>query len=54
MNEVIAGIVTYNPDINRLCKNLDAIKNQVSCIVIVDNASINIEEIKNLIARELF
>ena len=42
---VLAGIVTYNPDLDRLKLNLDAICNQVDEVVIVDNGSKNIEEI---------
>ena len=34
-----AGIVTYNPDIERLDENINAIKKQVSQVVIVDNGS---------------
>ncbi len=49
MEKVIAGIVTFNPDIDRLKKNIEAIKGQVSYIVISDNASLNIEEIKELV-----
>lgn len=50
---VIAGIVTYNPDIPRLAKNLDAIINQVYKIVIVDNNSDNFDEIKKLVSKKI-
>jgi len=42
---VYAGIITYNPDPDRLKLNLDAILPQVDRVVIVDNHSANIEEI---------
>ncbi len=37
--KVLAGIVLYNPDLIRLKENFDHIKNQVDCLVIVDNGS---------------
>lgn len=43
---MIAGIVTYNPDIERLKLNVDAIYNQVERLIIVDNGSYNKNEIK--------
>lgn len=41
---VCAGIVTYNPDLEVLCKNIGAIYNQVDKVFIVDNASKNINQ----------
>lgn len=38
---MVAGIVLYNPVINILLENIDAIKNQVTDLVLVDNASSN-------------
>ena len=46
-----AGIVTYNPDIAVLSKNIVAISKQLYCIVIVDNASSNVMEVDELAAR---
>lgn len=40
-----AGIVTYNPDITLLKKNLNGILKQVDEVVIVDNGSNNIEDL---------
>lgn len=40
-----AGIVTYNPDLNTLKKNIDAIYNQVKKLIVVDNGSKNINDI---------
>lgn len=42
---VLAGIVTYNPDLGRLKANLDAICNQVAEVAIIDNGSRNKNEI---------
>ena len=42
---VLAGIVTFNPDLDRLKLNLDAIYNQVAEVAIIDNGSRNVEEI---------
>ncbi len=47
--DIIAGIVTYNPDIARLKKNIDSIKKQVYEVVIVDNNSSNLIEIKKYV-----
>lgn len=43
-----ACIITYNPDIEKLNKNVSAIYKQVDKVYIVDNASENISEIVNL------
>lgn len=42
---ILAGIVTFNPDLDRLKLNLDAICNQVAEVAIIDNGSRNVEEI---------
>lgn len=47
----IAGIVTYNPELDRLKQNIDAIENQVDCVLIVDNGSENENEVKNIAAK---
>ena len=46
---VCAGIVTYNPDIDLLRKNVESILPQVEQIVVFDNGSINIEDIKRML-----
>lgn len=51
MNNVCAGIVLFNPNIERLKDNLDSIAEQVEEIVLIDNASENLCEIKKLIGR---
>ena len=42
MLKIYAGIVTYNPDIELLKKNINAIYNQVEEVVIIDNGSENL------------
>lgn len=48
MDGICAGIVSYNPDIERLRLNVSAICGQVSKIYIVDNGSSNLSEINHL------
>ncbi len=43
---ICAGIVLYNPDVNRLKENVSAISSQVEDVILVDNASKNEDEIK--------
>lgn len=47
--KICAGIVSYNPEIERLKKNISGIINQVDVLYIYDNNSSNISEIKQLI-----
>lgn len=49
---IIAGIVTYNPDIYRLKENVNAILPQVDEIVCVDNSSENRHEILEYFLEE--
>ncbi|MGV3060935.1 glycosyltransferase family 2 protein [Streptococcus hyovaginalis] len=46
--KVIAGIVTFNPNIKRLKENVNAISPQVEKILVVDNGSENIKLIDQL------
>lgn len=46
---MLAGIVLFNPDIERLKANIESIYYQVGTLVLVDNCSKNILEIRNLI-----
>ena len=46
-----AGIVTYNPELQRLRKNIEAFCNNVKSIVVVDNSSDNLSEIEKLIGN---
>lgn len=43
----IAGITTYNPNLERLYSNVEAIIGQVDKVIIVDNGSNNIDGIEN-------
>lgn len=45
--KVCAGIVLFEPDINRLLENIDAIITDVEHIYIVDNGSSNIKEVRS-------
>lgn len=45
---IIAGIVTYNPNIKELEKNIIAILKNVDRFIVVDNNSNNYEELKEL------
>lgn len=42
----VAGIVVYNPDYERLNKNINAIYNQVDILVVYQNSKINCEKIQ--------
>lgn len=44
-NKIIAGIVTYNPNIDRLRENIRSIICQVHKLIIIDNNSLNKSEI---------
>ncbi|SDL41601.1 rhamnosyltransferase [Kandleria vitulina] len=46
--QYIAGIVTYNPEVARLKKNIEAISKQVTEVIIIDNASTNYYQISNI------
>lgn len=42
----LAGIVTYNSDLERLKENVNAVYSQVDYLLIIDNGSSNVDEIK--------
>lgn len=46
---ILAGIVLYNPSIDRLIENISAVCSQVDKVVLVDNGSKNLPEISALI-----
>ncbi len=48
----IAGIITFNPSLNRLQENVERILPQVGYLIIVDNASSNLEEIKGFLSEQ--
>lgn len=43
--KIAAGIVLYNPDIERLKENIRLIFSQVNLIILIDNASLNFKEV---------
>lgn len=45
--KVCAGIVLYNPDLVRLSENISRIITQVDKVILIDNGSKNIEEVKD-------
>lgn len=45
---VCAGIVTYNPDLDTLVRNVSSICNQVELVIISDNGSADIDSIRKL------
>ena len=49
--KIVAGIILYNPDIDRLMDNISAIYQQVESIIIIDNNSINIIEFEEKLTR---
>lgn len=49
--KVLAGIVLYNPDIERLRENVESIIDQVDEVLLVDNGSHNIEEVGVFVER---
>jgi rhamnosyltransferase len=44
---IIAGIVLYNPDLERLKENINSIIDQVDEVLLVDNGSENFDEVMN-------
>lgn len=52
MNIKCAGVVLYNPDLERLHENLRSIRDQVDLIIFVDNSSLNIKNIEDMIKNE--
>lgn len=49
MKDILVGVVTFNPDLQRLKENLDHIYYQNADVVIYDNNSENIESIETLV-----
>ena len=50
--KVLAGITLYNPNIDRLKENIDAIYSQVEEVVCVDNGSDDFKQIKQLLTSQ--
>lgn len=47
--KIFAGIVTFNPDIKKLKANIEAVCTQVEEVLIDDNGSKNIDEVRKLV-----
>lgn len=52
--KIVAGIVLYNPDIDRLKLSINQLKKVVDMIYLVDNGSSNIDEIDSLIDNKIY
>lgn len=52
MDKICAGIVLYEPDLERLLENVNAVSGQVERIYLVDNGSSNIAEINGAFAGQ--
>jgi len=50
--KTLCGIVTYNPNINRLTENITEVIQQVDKVIIFDNGSENIDFVKKLIEQQ--
>lgn len=51
--KIVAGLVTYNPDLKNVIKSIDNLKNNVELIIIVDNNSSNIADIRKLKSKKV-
>jgi len=51
-NDIMAGIVLYDPDIVRLKENVYAVKNQVDRVLLVDNNSKNVNKIRAIFIKD--
>jgi len=47
--KILSGIITYNPNIKRLEENIRAVVDQVDLVLVIDNASNNVQDIWNLL-----
>ena len=47
---LIVGVITYNPDLNRLKENLCAVLKQVDKVIVIDNCSKNIQDVENYLS----
>lgn len=50
-HKIAAGIILYNPDLERLRENINAILPQVDAVYVVDNASANADTIRLLLEQ---
>lgn len=49
--KIIAGIVLFNPDINKLIDNINAVENQVDEVFLFDNGSKNLDQIEKVLTN---
>ena len=49
--QVCAGIVLFNPNLDRLAQNVEAISLQVGLVLCFDNGSRNVEDVMKLLSR---
>ena len=47
--KILTEIILYNPDLNRLRENIEAVRKQCDSILLIDNASINKTEVKKML-----
>ena len=52
-DKISAGIVLYNPDIETLRQNIDAIINKVKLLILVDNGSGNIDDVTLILSDNI-
>lgn len=48
MDSLTGGIVLYNPNLVRLRENINAVINQLDLLILIDNGSTNINEVKRI------
>lgn len=51
--KLVAGIILYNPNMDILKKSIQALSDVVDMIILVDNASENIEDIQKLVNNDV-
>lgn len=49
--DIVSGIVTYEPDLERLDQNLSAVARQVEAVVVFDNGSSNRAAVRDLVSK---
>ena len=49
--KILCGIITYNPSIQRLTENIEAVINQTDHVLIFDNGSMNSSQINECIKK---
>lgn len=52
MEKVFSISITYNPDITLLDRQINSLYNQVQCVIIVDNGSLNLDELSEYLLNK--